>query len=232
MTAKKTTPIQEVLARLQAPFDSGNVEHIRVGGRTMKYAHWTAYQQRLDDVVGPSNWKVEFAEVYDDGGQLRKVIYSVFVRYPGDDEWVRRDGHWMLDGQETMRWDKMHSKAFRRACTWHGVGRYLYRHSDLGEDEDIGTPAPSTPSQHRNGRTPAPARGGQAKRAEDIATAAMLKRIDQLSKEVFGPALWDKNKKKAIQRRTGGSRPLTKAEAQEMIANLERLDSQEEVDFQ
>ena len=89
------------------------------------------------------------------------------------------------------------------------------------------------PAQHRNGRTPAPARGGQAKSTKDIATATMMKRIDQLSKTVFGPALWETKRDKAIQARTDGKRPLTKAEAKEMIANLERLESQpEEVELQ
>ena len=37
-----------------------------------------------------------------------------------------------LDGKE--QWHLMRSKAFRRACVGHGIGRYLYSDSDLEGD--------------------------------------------------------------------------------------------------
>ena len=215
MTAKKTPTDRDMLARLQEPFPTDQIKTKPQAGKQLPYAEVWSYQQRLDEVFG-FGWTAVTVRL--DGGDCLCTVTVTLA----DGSQISREAY----GEKNSSFGGAEAQAFKRACSAFGIGRYLYA-------LDSPPASHSKPSQHRNGRTPAPARGGQAKSTKDIATAAMLKRIDALSKAVFGPALWEANRNKAIESRTDGRRPLTKAEAQEMIANLERLDSQpEEVEFQ
>ena len=125
-------PHAEIASALQEPFPKELHERHYTGAT---YVSWPWYQQRLDDVVGPTNWWSEFVEERDDDGKLRRVEYTVWIRFPGDGEEVARTGFWELDTKE--KWDIAHSKAFRRACVGHGIGRYLYDSSDFKSDDEM-----------------------------------------------------------------------------------------------
>ena len=122
----------EIASALQEPFAKELHEKHYTGAT---YVSWPWYQQRLDDVVGPTNWWSEFVEERDEDGKLRRVEYTVWIRYPGAGEEVARTGFWELDSKE--KWDIAHSKAFRRACVGHGIGRYLYDSSDIKSDDEM-----------------------------------------------------------------------------------------------
>ena len=131
-TEEPYPPHAEIASALQEPFAKELHEKHYTGAT---YVSWPWYQQRFDDVVGPTNWSSEFVEERDDEGKLRRVEYTVWIRYPGAGEEVARTGFWELDSKE--KWDIAHSKAFRRACVGHGIGRYLYDSSDIKSDDEM-----------------------------------------------------------------------------------------------
>ena len=78
---------------------------------------------RLDEVVGPENWKDEYAPGPDGG-----VICGLSLRI--EDEWITK---W--DGAENTDFEAIKgglSDAFKRAGYKWGIGRYLYRLESLG----------------------------------------------------------------------------------------------------
>ena len=73
---------------------------------------------RLDEVIGPQNWRDEYAPGPDGG-----VICGLSLRL--DDEWITK---W--DGAENTEFEAIKgglSDAFKRAGYKWGIGRYLYR---------------------------------------------------------------------------------------------------------
>ncbi len=118
------------LLALQAKFDPRDIEW-RVGRagkseRGLPYATALAYltnraiQQRLDDVVGPGNWRNEYREwhVGDKHGVLCGISINV------GDEWVTK---W--DGAENTDIESIKgglSDSMKRAAVQWGIGRYLY----------------------------------------------------------------------------------------------------------
>jgi len=115
----------DIFAALAAPFPAEAI-HWRVGATTkdknkgIGLAYITAREQmdRLDDVVGPSEWGDAYAET-----PSGRVICSLAIRING--EWlVKSDGA----GDTGMEGEKGGiSDAFKRAGVKFGVGRYLYR---------------------------------------------------------------------------------------------------------
>ena len=184
----KLRSIAEVQTALQAPFADDLVQSRKQGGRDIRFVAWIHYQQRLDNVFGPK-WDCFFVPV--DGG----LECTVMVRYPDGPE-VSRSDVWI--GKE--QWHLMRSKAFRRACVGHGIGRYLYSDSDLeGEQESHDGMENKSP----NGK--APSRTQQAQAAQNAPNAAapppdtttglkpsddMLDRISKLGEEAYGKGEW------------------------------------------
>ena len=89
----------------------------RVWALCVPYVTNRAIQSRLDDVVGPGNWKNEFRPGPDGG-----VMCGLSVRV--GDEWVTK---W--DGAENTDVEGVKgglSSAMKRAAVQWGIGRYLY----------------------------------------------------------------------------------------------------------
>ncbi|MGC8518798.1 MAG: Rad52/Rad22 family DNA repair protein [Steroidobacteraceae bacterium] len=127
-----------MLARLRAPFD---VELIRwrVGarmrsnrnrGQALPYVTARLVQDRLDEVMGPENWRNEFAAAPAGGG----VMCILSLRING--EWiskadiaqqdeVRDDAH-DPDKDREIAVKGAPSDALKRAAVQWGIGRYLY----------------------------------------------------------------------------------------------------------
>lgn len=83
----------------------------------MAYIDSRAVMNRLDDVVGPQNWKDDY-KAGPDGG----VLCGISIRF--GDEWITK---W--DGGENSDFEAVKgglSDAFKRAAVKWGIGRYLY----------------------------------------------------------------------------------------------------------
>jgi hypothetical protein len=123
---------EQELARLREPFPTDDIEwrlqqagekNGRIWGKALAYVTNRAIQQRLDDVVGPANWKNEFRE--GPGGGVLCGISVRVTREDGSHEWVTK---W--DGAENTDVEAVKgglSAAMKRsASTGWGIGRYLY----------------------------------------------------------------------------------------------------------
>jgi len=136
MTAE-TTPNEPApdLKRLREPFPPEEIEW-RVGqsGKTREGRPWAkvlayltsrAIMDRLDEVVGPANWRNEFS-VPPNAEPGKAVLCTIFVRV--GEEWISK-----TDGAENTDFEAVKgglSDAMKRAAVQWGVGRYLY---GLGE---------------------------------------------------------------------------------------------------
>ncbi len=127
-----TTP--EIFAALKAPFPADAIEW-RVGqagksfdrlwAKVLAYLTSRAVMDRLDDVLGPENWKPEYhAAPHDPKGE--SLLCTLSLRIGG--EWIgKSDG---ASASEIEGTKGGISDALKRAAVLWGVGRYLYR---LGE---------------------------------------------------------------------------------------------------
>ncbi len=111
-------------AQLFAPFAVEDIE-FRAGATNkeqtsaMALAYLTSrsVMNRLDEVVGPANWRDEYKPGPDGG-----VICGLSLRIEG--EWITK---W--DGAENTQFESIKgglSDAFKRAAVKWGIGRYLY----------------------------------------------------------------------------------------------------------
>lgn len=101
----------------------------RIWGMALAYITNRAIMQRLDDVVGPENWRNEFREGPEGG-----VLCGLSIRVDG--VWVTK---W--DGAENTDIEAVKgglSGSMKRAAVQWGIGRYLYRLKEgwIEADED------------------------------------------------------------------------------------------------
>jgi hypothetical protein len=93
------------------------------------YADSRAYQERLDECFGWGGWSVELTPLSD------KVVKCQLSIFPADDTDGQR---WPLTIRESLGEDSdpmaAEARAFKRACTSLGIGRYLYQSPDLWVD--------------------------------------------------------------------------------------------------
>lgn len=89
----------------------------RGGGKSLDYVDARFCMDRLDESVGPMNWKNEYKEIT---GQLVCGV-SIFCTEAG---WVTK---WDVGTESNFEAEKGHfSDAFKRACVHWGIGRDLY----------------------------------------------------------------------------------------------------------
>ena len=121
----ETQNLKEIFARLADPFHPEDIEW-RAGATNgdkskalaLAYITSRAVMDRLDEVIGPENWKDEYAAGPDGG-----VICGISLRIHG--EWLTK---W--DGAENTDFEAIKgglSDAFKRAGYKWGIGRYLYK---------------------------------------------------------------------------------------------------------
>ena len=129
--------LSEKFAKLRAPFD---VEFVlwRAGARTkdkkrgqaLPYINARLIQDRLDEVMGPENWRNEFAAAPMGGGLM--CVLSLRI----GEEWVSKADVAQQDEVSENSRDPDQAReiaikgaasdAFKRAAVQWGVGRYLY----------------------------------------------------------------------------------------------------------
>ncbi|MCM1194216.1 MAG: Rad52/Rad22 family DNA repair protein, partial [Acetatifactor muris] len=117
---------EEIIKQLRAPFTSREIEwKIQVTtqdksrGMAVAYMDARAVQKRLDEVVGPFNWKNVYS-LWHDNSQICGI--SIFNEERN--EWVTK-----FDGAENSDIEPIKgglSDSFKRSATVWGIGRYLY----------------------------------------------------------------------------------------------------------
>ena len=112
------------------------------GGGTFSYVTARTVMNRLDQAVGPENWRDDFREL--SGGN---VMCTIFVRVDG--EWIGKSD---IGTESDVEEDKgAFSDAFKRAGVKWGIARELYKEGTAYDDPMPPRPAASAP------RTPPPA---------------------------------------------------------------------------
>lgn len=119
---------KELLQALKMPFPAHDIEwRVQTGGKKQNGDIWAqvlayvtnrAIMERLDEVVGPENWKNEYQKAPDGG-----VMCGLSIRI--DNEWITK---W--DGAENTDIEGVKgglSNSMKRAGVQWGIGRYLYR---------------------------------------------------------------------------------------------------------
>lgn len=117
---------EEIIRRLREPFNGREIEwKIQVTsqdkqrGMAVAYMDARAVQKRLDEIVGPFNWKNVYS-LWHDNSQ----ICGISIFYDERKEWVTK-----FDGAENSDFEPIKgglSDSFKRAASVWGIGRYLY----------------------------------------------------------------------------------------------------------
>ncbi len=121
-----------VFARLAAPFEADEIEwrvaragikNGRPWAQVLAYIDARAARARLNSVLGPANWRVEYSEGPRPGG----VIATLSLRVDG--EWIAKaDG---ADATDVEPVKGALSSAFKRVCAVWGIGEHLYSLRDM-----------------------------------------------------------------------------------------------------
>jgi hypothetical protein len=137
----------ELFAALAAPFEPEEIKVRSQAGRSLPYITARTIMNRLDDVLGPSNW-------WDDYQPLEhSVICRLTVRLPDGTTLTKCDAGGYAGMADPGDDDKSgFADAFKRAAVKFGVGRYLYRdgvprfarHEPTARHDVAAAPAPSS----------------------------------------------------------------------------------------
>ncbi|MDL2288134.1 hypothetical protein LJC32_01995 [Oscillospiraceae bacterium OttesenSCG-928-F05] len=117
---------EEFIAHMNEPFAPNEIEWKLQAenaesskGLVVPYIDSRAIQKRLDDVVGPTNWRAEYRQWKNNSQLCGIAIYDSEKQ-----EWITKwDGADDTDFQSTKGGL---SSSFKRAATLWGIGRYLY----------------------------------------------------------------------------------------------------------
>lgn len=153
-----STRYPDLFAALAAPFDGRAVKTRQAKGAIVSFVTARVVANRLDDVLGPENWRDEYQPRGDDCMSCR-----LSIRLP-DGEWLAKEDVGgcpvILDknGEVVYQDDCRRAKSacsdsFKRAAAKWGVGRYLYRdgvpsYATVVPKDDTSVP-PSSPSNDR-----------------------------------------------------------------------------------
>jgi hypothetical protein len=161
-----------IFAALASEFSPREVKTRSQAGRTFSYVTARSVMNRLDDVLGPTNWWDRY--VPGENG----VLCELTIRLPDGSILTKCDvGGYAAMQDEGDNEKSGVSDAIKRAAIKLGVGRYLYRDGvpsfalDRYEFENV-APEPG-PAPHRSAPVPQPQRGswgggqGQPQRGGD-----------------------------------------------------------------
>jgi|TARA_Y100000015_G_scaffold23026_1_gene22305 hypothetical protein len=127
------------LAKLSSPTPKSRIKTKpgKGGGKSLDYVDARFCMDRLDESVGPMNWRNEYKEVC---GQL---VCGVSIFDTQINDWVTK---WDVGTESNFEAEKGHfSDAFKRACVHWGIGRDLYGEvgsslglQDGGDESSVG----------------------------------------------------------------------------------------------
>jgi hypothetical protein len=172
------------LARLREPFAPEDIEwrlqqsgekNGKIWAWALAYITNRAIMDRLDEVVGPENWRNEYAT-----GPGGGVICGVSIRIDG--EWVTK---W--DGADNTDIEAVKgglSGAMKRAAVQWGVGRYLYKLDEGWATVHDGGREFGKTKDGKSFRWDPPALPEWALPKEPTATTEQLERIEALLERV------------------------------------------------
>jgi len=125
---------EEIITRLREPFSNNEIEwkiqvttQDKARGMVVAYMDARAVQKRLDEVVGPFNWKNVYSLWHDNSQMCGISIFNA-----ERNEWVTK-----FDGAENSDIEPIKgglSDSFKRAATAWGIGRYLYEMDGIWVD--------------------------------------------------------------------------------------------------
>lgn len=118
----------DIFERLAAPFPAEDIEW-RIGattkdkskGMALAYITARAVMDRLDAVLGPTEWQDSY-QIYNEGKQLG-VLCNLSIRVGG--EWISKEDGAPFTDFEAFKGGV--SDALKRAAVKFGLGRYLYK---------------------------------------------------------------------------------------------------------
>ena len=124
--APPTALTPDIVAALRAPFAwdvievrPGSVRKDGTGALALAYADPRVYMERLDAVVGPEHWSVEFAPWGEHRLICRLTIFGVLKCSTGE-------AGGALGAKDKNAGTVAEAQAFKRSCVAFGLGRYLY----------------------------------------------------------------------------------------------------------
>lgn len=170
------------LEALRAATPQGEIKQRQgPGGRQLDYIDARFVMDRLDEAVGPENWR----DVYEEAGN-GSVRCGLSVRV--GNEWITK---WDVGDQSDIEPTKgAHSDAFKRAAVKWGIGRDLYGDHAAPQRPQV---VRNTPQQAgaRPGASTVPQRddsmGLTARQFFDAAEPAFDRRlISDVARELFG----------------------------------------------
>ena len=131
----------DIFDRLKAPFSPEDIE-FRVGSTTrdkskglaLAYVTSRAIMDRLDSVVGPTEWQNE-VKIHETG-----VVATLTIRVGG--EWIMRQDGAQFTNIEAFKGGI--SDALKRVAVLYGIGRYLYSLPQEWVELDNGRMSPQT----------------------------------------------------------------------------------------
>lgn len=123
--------LKTIKIQLSAPFAAADIEwriQSQKEGRAMAvpYVDNRAIQNRLDETVGPENWKNEFTPWHSaDGGKTSAQLCGISIYCEDRHEWITK-----YDGAEDSDIEPIKgglSDSMKRAAVQWGIGRFLYQ---------------------------------------------------------------------------------------------------------
>lgn len=118
------TKYPELFAALAAPFDARQVKQRKQGNQFLDYITARTAENRLDEVLGPENWKDTYHEFL--GNHAVKCCLTIIL--PDGTEITKEGIGGITEMHDTSDTDKTgESDALKRAAVKFGVGRYLYK---------------------------------------------------------------------------------------------------------
>lgn len=200
---------------LRAPFPEAFIkQRAGRGGQRFNYITARDVMDRLDAVVGPSNWSSVYRRVDVETGavECRLTIYGVTkadVGYPNNPE----------SDQETEKLKAAYSDALKRAAVQWGVGRFLYGPSSIRqfrEDaEATGEGRAASPSP----RTDGPNGHAPASLSDAVLAPDLQRRIAEAARRV--PISVDDVKSLARTKYSSAVRDLTPEQGVELAELIE-----------
>lgn len=117
------TKYPEVFAALAAEFHPRQIRQRSQAGRQLSYITARVAANRLDEVLGPENWKTDYSETKDG------IKCRIWFRMEEGAEWLWKENGGGFAGmsEEDNNEKSGYSDAFKRTAVELGVGRHLYQ---------------------------------------------------------------------------------------------------------